>query len=485
MNFKIVLTILFPFTLLILFPPKKNILSEKNENKINFHVSYLKGEKSQYKDNLIHQEFKSFPKSESFGVDNGVYWIKLNIEKSKNLDNLVVYIPTHNIEKIEVYKLDNNRLQFINNTGNSYVYKKNNYHYYFPNFSVINNPNSNVIYFLKVNFLKEGNFPLKILNQKDFLSHIFTKKTYNSLYYGTCIIIILINLILFIKLKDKINLFYSLFLLSLLFKFLLYDGSLINILGEYSFYYYIEMIVHLSCEVWFILFSIKFLNLHNKHPRLTKLFFIFPVNVAFFYILYIATNNFTYVLIADIIGISLFPILWIFGFCYLKVLEYAKFYVVGYLLIIPLSLFFIIGYPSGFWKVNGDMVIVKIASWLDILVFAYAIGYRMKIKIENSYKNISDLKLYIEETDSLKIAKNNTSNAFLKLLRNNDISNTPLTLREIDILKYLIEGKNNKQISETLFISHNTVKSHVRNIYFKLNVKNRVELKEKTSILTC
>lgn len=68
MNFKIVLTILFPFTLLILFPPKKNILSEKNENKINFHVSYLKGEKSQYKDNLIHQEFKSFPKSESFGV---------------------------------------------------------------------------------------------------------------------------------------------------------------------------------------------------------------------------------------------------------------------------------------------------------------------------------------------------------------------------------------------------------------------------------
>ncbi len=50
-----------------------------------------------------------------------------------------------------------------------------------------------------------------------------------------------------------------------------------------------------------------------------------------------------------------------------------------------------------------------------------------------------------------------------------------LTAREIQILRCLQTGASNMQIAENLFISEFTVKSHLYQIFKKLNVKNRVK----------
>jgi len=52
---------------------------------------------------------------------------------------------------------------------------------------------------------------------------------------------------------------------------------------------------------------------------------------------------------------------------------------------------------------------------------------------------------------------------------------TSLTVREKEVLQLVTAGKGNKEIAHMLFISPETVKSHVRNIFEKLKVKNRVE----------
>ncbi|MFM5808966.1 response regulator [Aeromonas veronii] len=49
-----------------------------------------------------------------------------------------------------------------------------------------------------------------------------------------------------------------------------------------------------------------------------------------------------------------------------------------------------------------------------------------------------------------------------------------LSHREIDVVKLLAEGHSNKVISKLLYISHGTVKIHVRNILRKLKLKSRV-----------
>lgn len=50
-----------------------------------------------------------------------------------------------------------------------------------------------------------------------------------------------------------------------------------------------------------------------------------------------------------------------------------------------------------------------------------------------------------------------------------------LTERENEILRLLATGMLNKEIGDTLFISVDTVKSHVRSIYHKLQVRTRTE----------
>ena len=54
-----------------------------------------------------------------------------------------------------------------------------------------------------------------------------------------------------------------------------------------------------------------------------------------------------------------------------------------------------------------------------------------------------------------------------------------LTARELEIAKHVCEGKSNKEIAEALFISQNTVRNHIYNIYKKVGVKNKVELINK------
>jgi DNA-binding CsgD family transcriptional regulator len=54
-----------------------------------------------------------------------------------------------------------------------------------------------------------------------------------------------------------------------------------------------------------------------------------------------------------------------------------------------------------------------------------------------------------------------------------------LSNQEIKIKEYILSGKSNKEIAEELFISLNTVKTHITNIYYKLNVSNRKELINK------
>ncbi|TCL69524.1 response regulator transcription factor [Rhizobium sp. BK251] len=50
-----------------------------------------------------------------------------------------------------------------------------------------------------------------------------------------------------------------------------------------------------------------------------------------------------------------------------------------------------------------------------------------------------------------------------------------LTTREVQILDLICKGTQNKIIADQLHLSENTVKVHVRNIYKKMNVRNRTE----------
>ncbi|MBO9619691.1 MAG: response regulator transcription factor [Niabella sp.] len=53
--------------------------------------------------------------------------------------------------------------------------------------------------------------------------------------------------------------------------------------------------------------------------------------------------------------------------------------------------------------------------------------------------------------------------------------NSPLTKRETEILECIADGKSRSKIATELFIDPETVKSHIKNIYHKLDVNSRDE----------
>ncbi len=52
---------------------------------------------------------------------------------------------------------------------------------------------------------------------------------------------------------------------------------------------------------------------------------------------------------------------------------------------------------------------------------------------------------------------------------------TPLTRRETEILEQIATGKSRKRIADELFIDLETVKSHIKNIYYKLDVHSKAD----------
>ena len=50
-----------------------------------------------------------------------------------------------------------------------------------------------------------------------------------------------------------------------------------------------------------------------------------------------------------------------------------------------------------------------------------------------------------------------------------------LTDRELEVLRLVAKGMNNREIAKELYISDNTVKNHVRNILEKLQLHSRME----------
>lgn len=100
--------------------------------------------------------------------------------------------------------------------------------------------------------------------------------------------------------------------------------------------------------------------------------------------------------------------------------------------------------------------------------FIYGIRYRKEKKLlELEFERIhSELAQYIQQRQVSEEVTVNTEG----------IQEALLSGRQKEVLDLLYEGLTNKEISEKLFISENTVKYHIKMIYQILNISNRKEL---------
>ena len=97
---------------------------------------------------------------------------------------------------------------------------------------------------------------------------------------------------------------------------------------------------------------------------------------------------------------------------------------------------------------------------------------RVKIRLEQNSRELDVLRQKIAEGTT----QYSTQLEFTLCREDvNHLLKDALSDRELDVFMLLIKGHTNKAIGEKLFISVNTIKFHLQNIYVKLDVDNRTD----------
>ena len=79
---------------------------------------------------------------------------------------------------------------------------------------------------------------------------------------------------------------------------------------------------------------------------------------------------------------------------------------------------------------------------------------------------------------SCELSHKSMENRLLALTSSNTLLVEPLSTQEQRVLRLLVAGETNGQIAQELVVSVNTVKDHVKHLYNKLGVSNRLQASE-------
>ncbi len=110
-------------------------------------------------------------------------------------------------------------------------------------------------------------------------------------------------------------------------------------------------------------------------------------------------------------------------------------------------------------------------STLERAKKALPYGYIVKPFEDTDLESALEMALYKHqvELDKLTITEETIDSLVME----------PLSKREFELLKDIISGMSNQQISDARYISMNTTKFHVSNIFKKMNVNSRAQVLQK------
>jgi DNA-binding CsgD family transcriptional regulator len=104
-----------------------------------------------------------------------------------------------------------------------------------------------------------------------------------------------------------------------------------------------------------------------------------------------------------------------------------------------------------------------LASWIaSMIMIGFLVLTSNKLYIHEKLNAISVIQEYRKSSEYLKEQMNKKMEV--------------LSIREREIFRLIIEGKSNKEIAATLFISDLTVKKHITSLFKKIGAKKRLEL---------
>ncbi|QEM07560.1 DNA-binding response regulator [Mucilaginibacter rubeus] len=108
-----------------------------------------------------------------------------------------------------------------------------------------------------------------------------------------------------------------------------------------------------------------------------------------------------------------------------------------------------------------------------IAVFFTVLGIWLALKLTKPKTVVVEKQVYVNNGPEF-------------IINQTEVEKLGLSKRELDVLQLMAEGLSNQEISERLFVSLNTIKTHSAKVFEKMEVKRRtqaVEMGKRLSII--
>lgn len=435
--------------------------SEKEKELIKFSISYHQDLEETATIYSIKETKMPPLKDPKIGFKNGVYWFKIDFLENIKTQAVVFDILENTIGEILIFR--NNKIVPFKELDKTHP-------------SLLIKHTGKNTYFLKVNFEKQVHFPLKIkpLEESQFYEKFAFFKY--GLYYGFVFMVFVINIFFYFSFKDKTFLYYCLFVFCTNLCISDFDGISHTFLPS-SFTYYNNLISHFLVSLTGALFAHQFLNLNYFVFRSKKTGMLLLLLAFISYILFLPTKKYVFIAIGDTTLLAVLSYYWILAIIIYKKHEFSKFFVIGYSLILFSALFFVIPINWGIPSISTSIDTVKFGALFEMLILTYSITYRIKILQQENQRYKDEIQKYLGTILSLEdTIQSSTIEPSIENKAKYLTEKYSLTKKEEEVLILISKGLTNQKIADATFTSLNTVKYHIRNLYQKLDIKNKSEV---------
>ena len=128
------------------------------------------------------------------------------------------------------------------------------------------------------------------------------------------------------------------------------------------------------------------------------------------------------------------------------------------------------------------LIVIIIISLIIIIILVIVFNLRRKnldLELQNKKSEIQKYLLQINKLkDKVEDKEVNSSQDIAEKLDYFELSK-----REKEVIDLISKGLSNDEIASKIFVSKNTIKTHIKNIYTKLDVKNRIQAVKKIKAL--
>lgn len=285
----------------------------------------------------------------------------------------------------------------------------------------------------------------------------------NGFYYGFAFLVIIYNLCYFLLFKDEAFLYYALFLGSILFSIYMMDGMLVFYKVSEKTDQFLMILAYYCISYFSSKFASNYLFIDNYYPKLKYFSYSIGTIIILLGILYLSNKNFYFLITLNILLFLLLTIYWFCSVFLFKSSVYVRILTLAYVIILFSGIDYYVLKYLGVSILNTNNTSIKIGAFIEMVILSVAVLYRMKTLRDDNHEmrlEIIDYSSRIKNLENTQKEKNNINK---------------LSIREKEVFDLIIIGKSNKEISDELNISVNTVKFHLKNVYEKLNIKNRKE----------